>query len=409
MRYLFTLSWLSLLLPTFATADTYDLQYEVEVAPERGLALMEMQLTGKQLPSKLVLHIDPERHRNLESNDALEVDGDEAIWRPEGERAHLRYEFVVDGKRDNGRYDSLMTADWAILRSDKLVPPIAVTARKGLSSKAELDFDLPEGWSAAAPYEKDEDGTNLFRLIDPGRSLARPKGWLILGNFASRQDMIADTEVRIAAPSGQDARLQDTLAFVSWTLPALKAVFPDFPQRLLVVKARDPMWRGGLSGTRSLFMHADRPLVSGNRTSSMIHELVHIGTGIHGDDESDWIVEGIAEYYAVEILHRTGGISESRYRETLAELAEWGSEAPDLLVKRSSGPITARAVGIMDEIDAGIRAATDGQASLDDVATSLASERGEITLESFTALVREIAGRELGLLDRKALSNPTAR
>ncbi len=408
MRYLLTLGWLGLLLSTPVNAESYRLQYEVEVEPERGVALVEVQLSGGKLPSKLVFYIDPERHLALESKDPLEVDGDRATWRPEGKRAHLRYEFVVDGKRKNGRYDSRMTEDWAILRADKLVPPIAVTARKGLVSDAELDFDLPKGWSAAAPYDKDPDATNLFRLVDPGRSLARPKGWLILGNFASRQDMVDGTEVRIAAPSGQDARLQDTLAFVSWTLPSLQAVFPEFPRRLLVVMADDPMWRGGLSGTHSLFMHSDRPLISGNRTSSMIHELVHVGTGIHGDDESDWIVEGIAEYYAAEILHRTGGVSEQRFRETLAELARWGSEAPSLLVKRSSGATTARAVGVMSELDSGIRAATGGEASLDDVATALAERRGEISLATFSALVEEIAGRKLDILERSRLSSPGA-
>ncbi|WP_418259388.1 hypothetical protein [Haliea sp. E17] len=396
----------ALLLAPLARAATYDIQYEVEVDPERGVALVDIQLAGKQLPSRLRLHIDPERHRAFDSRDPFTVKSGEVTWRPEGKRAHLRYEFVVDGKRSNGRYDSMMTPDWAILRSDKLVPPISVTAKKGLTSRARLDFDLPDGWSAAAPYESDVKGTNRFHLTDPGRSLVRPKGWLILGDFTSRQDMIDGSEVRIAAPSGQDARLQDTLAFVSWTLPALQQVFPDFPQRLLIVMARDPMWRGGLSGTRSLFMHADRPLISGNRTSSMIHELVHVGTGIHGDAESDWIVEGIAEYYAAEILRRTGGISDTRYRQTLADLEAWGKKAPSLLVKRSSGPTTARAVGVMTELDAAIRRASKGRASLDNVATALASQRGEITLAKFTELVDAAAGRELGLLERSRLGSP---
>ncbi len=406
MRLLTTLALLTLLLPTTASADTYELQYEVEIDPDRGVALVEIQLSGKRLPSRLRLQIDPGRYGNFDSKDPLEVGDDEVTWRPEGKRAQLRYEFSIDGKRDNGRFDSLLTGSWAILRSDKLVPPIAVTAKKGLESEAVLDFDLPKGWSAAAPYPKDPDATNLFHLSDPGRSFVRPKGWLILGDFASRQDIIDGSEVRIAAPSGQDARLQDTLAFVSWTLPALKQVFPDFPEYLLVVMAGDPMWRGGLSGTHSLYMHVDRPLISGNRTSSMIHELVHVGTGIHGDRESDWIVEGIAEYYAVNVLYRTGAISEQRYQETLAELAKWGKKAPSLLVKRSSGPVTARAVGVMRQLDQAIREASGGEASLDTVATALAAQRGEITLAGFTELVNEAAGKDLRLLRRAALSGP---
>ena len=40
--------------------------------------------------------------------------------------------------------------------------------------------------------------------------------------------------------------LPDILAFLRWTLPALVDVFPNFPQRLLIVSAAKDMWRGGL-------------------------------------------------------------------------------------------------------------------------------------------------------------------
>ena len=43
--------------------------------------------------------------------------------------------------------------------------------------------------------------------------------------------------------------------------------------RLLIVSAGDPMWRGGLSGPSSMFLHSDRPLISENRTSTLLHEL----------------------------------------------------------------------------------------------------------------------------------------
>ena len=56
------------------------------------------------------------------------------------------------------------------------------------------------------------------------------------------------------------------LAFLRWNLPALVDIFPDFPERVLVVSAGDPMWRGGLSGPGSLYIHAERPLISGNGT-----------------------------------------------------------------------------------------------------------------------------------------------
>lgn len=329
------------------------------------------------------------RYSDLKSDQPLEVTTNRAVWRPQGTSSRLGYKFAIDNRKGTGSYDSLIVNDWAILRGDKLIPPISVTG--GGLSEAELQLRLPEGWSSELPYEK--VATHRYRLLDPGRKFKRPKGWIITGKIGSRQDTIAGIYTKVAAPLGQNIHRQDTLAFLSWNLPALTKVFPRFPDRLLVVRAGDPMWRGGLSGPRSLFMHADRPLISGNRTSSIIHELVHVATGISaGDDQSDWIVEGLAEFYAVEILRRSGGISQRRYDEAMDKLSRWGQRAPTLLVKRSSGPVTARAVGIMRQLDQEIRAATKGEACIDDIARKLAETRGKVTLKRLRSLTEEIIG-----------------
>ncbi len=398
-------SWLLALLicvsASQAAAAKFQVLYEVTVNPVNGLAHVVVKLEGKKLPSQVTFYFKPDRHQDMRSGQSMDVKEDgRVIWKPQAPESILSYDFVIDSKKDETSYDSRMTDHWALLRSDKLIPSMAVKASRKLKSEAELILNLPEGWSAAAPYEKLDDGDLIgYRLIDPGRRLMRPKGWLILGDIASRQDMIADTDVRIAAPREQNLRMQDTLAFLGWTLPALKQIFPDFPRRLLIVTAADPMWRGGLSGTRSLYMHTDRPLISGNRTSSLIHELVHVGTGIHGTDKSDWIVEGIAEFYAVEILHRTGAISDFRFQQTLDELASWGDDSKTLLTGDSSGPTTAKAAVIMAEIDREIRKHTRNKASLDDVATALASERGKVTVRGFRELTEQVAGKPLQALE----------
>jgi len=390
------LTLLFLLLPPGALADSYKLLYRAELDPESGTANVEVKLEGEELPRKLSLNLSSGRYSDLESDQPLEVSKDRALWRPEGSSASLNYKFAINNRKDSGSYDSRITKDWAILRSDKLIPSISATGRG--RSKAELQLVLPEGWSSELPYP--EIGEHRYRLRDPGRRFVRPKGWMIAGRIGSRQDIIAGIDTKVAAPLGQDVHRQDTLAFLNWNLPELKKVFPRFPKQLLIVSADDPMWRGGLSGTRSLFMHADRPLISGNRTSSTIHELVHVATGISsGDKQSDWIVEGLAEFYAVEILRRSGGISQRRYKETMDKLAEWGRETPTLLVKRSSGPITARAAGVMRQLDEEIREASGGAACIDDVARGLAEKRGEVTLEGFRKLAEEAAGRPVKALD----------
>ncbi|WP_444931169.1 hypothetical protein ACJJIF_05120 [Microbulbifer sp. SSSA002] len=386
---------LSLLLTLLSPAvRAYEILYTAEISPDSQLAQVEIALSGEDMPSKLVLNLSSGRYRDLQSSSPLEIEGDKANWRPEGKNPTLKYHFVINHQRSNGGFDSRITKDWAILRSDKLIAPVSATSRG--RSTAQLKLLLPDEWYAALPYPKTED--NLYQLSDPKRKFVRPKGWMIVGKIGSRQDLIAGTETRVAGPKDENLRRQDTLAFLNWNLPELKKIFPLFPDHLLIVTADDPMWRGGLSGTRSLYMHADRPLISGNRTSSMIHELVHVGTGIHGDDESDWIVEGLAEFYSLEILRRTGGISETRYQEAMDKLVNWGKKAPSLLVKRSSGPITARAAGVMQQLDREIREASNGKASIDDVARELARTRGEVTLKRFRLLSEKAAGRPVAAL-----------
>lgn len=403
LRLAFT--FLVLLLPLSALADTYNVLYQARLEPDSGFAQVEIRLSGDELPRKLSINLSSGRYSELHGSDqSLTQEGDRAIWRPEGHQATLSYRFRVNEKKGSGHYDSLMTKDWAVLRSDKLIPPMSVTAARHLHSRAELKLELPEGWSSALPY--DEVGKHRYKLIDPGRRFVRPKGWMMAGRIGSRQDIIAGVSTAVVAPLGENVHRQDTLAFLSYNLPALKKVFPKFPRRLLVVRAGDPMWRGGLSGTRSLFMHADRPLISGNRTSSVIHELVHVATGIHGDKQSDWIVEGIAEFYSLEILRRTGAISQRRYDEAMDALAKWGEEAPSLLRKRSSGPITARAVGVMREVDREIREASNDKASIDDVARALAEDRGEVTLDKFRHLAEQAAGGPIPALEIDRLNKP---
>jgi predicted metalloprotease with PDZ domain len=228
---------------------------------------------------------------------------------------------------------------------------------------------------------------------------------VLAGRLGERSQLISGTQTIVAAPEGERARRQDILAFLNWNLPHLKDVFPRFPRRLLVVTAGDPMWRGGLSGPASLFLHADRPLISENRTSTLLHELVHVAMGIRGDEESDWIAEGFAEYYSLEILRRSGGIGRNRYEAAIARPFGQSRESPSVFGRQSTGATTARAVIALREVDAEIRNVTGGRASLDDLAAALAQERGEVGLEQLQSHARKIAGRDLDSLRRERLSS----
>jgi predicted metalloprotease with PDZ domain len=151
-------------------------------------------------------------------------------------------------------------------------------------------------------------------------------------------------------------------------------------------------------------VHSHRPLVSENRTSTLLHELVHVAMGIRGDEESDWIVEGLAEFYSIETLRRSGGISKTRYDEAMRKVTQWGAKAPTLFAKDSSGAVTARAVVALHRADEEIRQATGGKSSLDDVARELAQRQGEVSLALLQSIAEKVAGRRVKALERDRLT-----
>jgi hypothetical protein len=394
---------IALALPSFASAADryYDAAFRIEIKPPRTTARVELKLTGERLPSRIEFHIDPKRHRAFASNDPVKSTEKVITWSPSGKEARIAYDFVVNNERTPKRYDSLVKVDWAVFRADKLVPRMAVTSRKKLKGRTTLEFALPAEWTAAAAYPQEGP---IFKVDDGERRLDRPAGWILVGKLGKRSEIIKGIQTIVAAPSGDSARRQDVLAFLNWNLPHLKDVFPQFPKRLLIVSAGDPMWRGGLSGPSSLFLHSDRPLISENRTSTLLHELVHVAMGIRGDTESDWIAEGLAEFYSLEILRRSGGIGRARYDEAIEHMAKWARESPSVFAHESSGANTARAVIAFREVDAEIRKLSDDRASLDDLADSLSRDRGEVSLELLQSEAQKIAGRELDSLQRQHLS-----
>jgi predicted metalloprotease with PDZ domain len=164
------------------------------------------------------------------------------------------------------------------------------------------------------------------------------------------------------------------------------------------------MWRGGLSGPDSLFLHADRPLISGNGTSTLLHELLHVAQSYRAARDEDWIVEGMAEYYTLEILRRSGTISKRRHQRGLEQLAEWSQESKKLEGRRASGARTARGVLVMQALDAELRQRSDGRRSLDDVARALAKNGEPVSLERLRKVSADLVDGPLESLSDERLA-----
>jgi len=349
--------------------------------------------------------IDPARYRAFKGTGQITREGNVVLWKPPAQDAYIEYGVSLESKRDSGRYDGIVTPTWALFRADDLVPVKRVDFQDGTQSAAKLRLNVPSGWSIETPYPRYKSGR--LDLDDPRGHFDRPVGWVLLGQIGARRDTIGRSRVTVAAPTGAGLRRMDILAFFRWTLPELQKIFPGFTQRLLVVGAGDPMWRGALSGPSSLFVHADRPLISENATSTFLHEVVHVAMNARSGPKSDWIVEGMAEYYSLEALRRSGTISNERFEESQKTLAAWAArDAGPLEAPVSTGATTARAVGVLRRVDAEIRARSAGRRSLDDVAAALASQSRAITLEIFRHAAEQAAGAPLESLSPAALQAP---
>ena len=389
----YLLLFLALLLPGIARAadpDTFGVLYTVWIKPETESAVVKIRLTHNQaMVDWLRLRAPPGRYSHFTGSGEVVVEGDQVTWTPPAEDAWLQYRVQLTSKRSNGRYDGMVTPRWALFRADDLVPPFHSSFQDFTQASAKLQFMLPEGWSVETRYPRYTSGR--FKVDDPRRRFDRPTGWLVMGDIGTRRDRIGDSRVAVSAPAGQGVRYLDILAFLRWTAPYVQEVFPEFPERLLLVSGGDPLWRGALSAPGSLYVHSDRPMISGNGTSTFIHELIHVSMRARSGPGADWIVEGLAEYYSLEVLRRSGAISESRYQKALRKLAEWGREAPRLDVERASGPVTARAVGVLLDTDRDIRRSSGGTRSLDDVARALAADEGPVTVQRFEELVAQMS------------------
>ncbi len=392
IQWAFTAILLSLMaLPVQAQEQIYELKYFVRVAPDEAIAEVRMELAQSgNLLREVRFRADPGRFSEFDGDGTITVEESSVTWIPPEDGGEIRWNAVLESTRSNGAYDGMVTPDWAVFRADDLVPPAYTRSLKGASSRARLALELPAGWSAVTPFEKLENGD--FLVVNPDRNFDRPTGWLALGELGVRRDTIADIRVTVAGPKDQGLRRQDILAFLNWTLPTLRDIFPGMSDRLLIVGANDPMWRGGLSGPSSLYIHADRPLISENGTSTLLHELVHVATSLRAKDGADWIVEGVAEYYALQILLRSGTISDSRYRKSFESLKSWAGEPDSLASERSTGKITAGAVVVLDRVDQKIRSGSGNRHSLDDVVRIMAEE-GTVSSARFFEIGVDMAGK----------------
>ena len=397
-----TLLLLLFFLPALAAArPEYQLDYHVTFLPREGVA--EVVIRTEPRDGRLTradFRMDPARYTDVKGDGAVTHDDGRTLWVPPREGGSFSYRYRIDHRRGNDGYDARITDDYAILRGDDLFPPAITRTTRGADSRARLRFSLPEGWNGADCQYRLNRAKDAYVIVNPERRFDRPTGWIIAGDLGVRREDMDRMHVSVAAPRGQDYPRLEILGYINAVSSDLEQL-GTLPSKLLIVGADDPMWRGGLSAPRSLWMHADRPLISENGTSALLHELFHVVTGIRGDEGEDWIAEGLAEYYSVVLLHRAGLVSDSRRDQTLEWMRHHGRKVKSLRSERASGPRTARAVALFAELDQELRAA--GEHSLDEVVRRLHGLQRKVDTDDLRDVATALLERNPRALGRSVL------
>lgn len=382
-----------------AKQRSYAVDYTVRFHPAEKQAEVVMVLdNGDGRATRFDFVMPADRYTAIAGDGTIKREGDRLLWTPPENGGELRWRYNIDKRRRDGGYDARITDDWTILRGDHLFPSARVRMTPNTDSDTRLSFELPPGWTNVdTPWKLAKDGKS-FVVVNADTRFDRPTGWIIAGDVGTRREQYENVEVSVGAPKGDDMPRQQILAMIGWTLPEMQSIFGELPSKLLIVGAGDEMWRGGLSGPRSLYMHSARPLISENGTSTLLHELTHVITRIGGRSGHKYISEGVAEFYSIELLHRTGGTTDARYQRTRDMLKRWSRGVKRLIVPRAHGPVTARAVLLFMDLDKEIREATNGEKSFDDV-TRLLMEKRRVDTDDLLAAVHEVLGRDSVTLD----------
>ncbi|MCU1770396.1 hypothetical protein [Pseudomonas sp. 13B_3.2_Bac1] len=395
---------LALSAPVWA-AKKVDLDYHVRLLPQSDQAEVRLTLAKGDAVRSLDFDLgDGSHYSDFKADGQWQLTpGKEArgLWRPSGDKASLTYRVSISHGRKSGSFDTRLTPNWALLRGDDLVPPARLDQQDGVELVSRLQFELPNGWQSVETAWP-RIGKNKFRIDNPSRLFDRPTGWMLAGHLGSRRTRLGETEVTVTSPQGQGMRRMDVLTLLTFIWPQVQAVYPRHPSKLLIVGANDPMWRGSLGAHESIYLNAHLPLVSESGSSALVRELAQVFGRINDEHRSDWISEGFAEYYAIELVRRAGGMSDERYQALQAKLNRDSQKVTTLRGEQISPAQIAKAVVVLQELDREIRLKTRNKRSLDDVLRG-AMHLGTVDTKAFVQLAEGVLGESSKVLDSALL------
>jgi len=382
------------------------LRFELDIASGKSLAAARIVVRqGNGSLREIVL--DKSHVQSISGDGQITVDNEAVRWSPPADGGTLRYRVTLSHRREGRNVtgnDAWIGDRFALFRGEDAFPIRSWRRAKDSTIKGSLTVGLPKKWSLITPYLP--DGLGRLPIHNPGRRLARPIGWMTAGDLGTRRDFIGNLEITVSAPRGLRMERIAMLGLLRWTIPQLVPAItgPLRPRYINIVAAGDPMWLGALSAPNSIFVHADRPLISENGTSTIVHEIVHILLmDLETPRDQDWIDEGLAEFLSLRALKDSGTISTARYDAAIAGFRRRGSTVKSLRTRAANGAVTARAVTIFHDLNQELQLASKGTQSVATVVHGLLRSNKPADPETLRAAAQAIIGKPAGSLAPAAL------
>ncbi|MBC3257181.1 hypothetical protein HU733_16900 [Pseudomonas paralactis] len=383
-------------------AKKVDLDYHVKLLPQSEQAEVRVSLVQGSAVRSLDFDLGRSGdYSDFKADGQWQVTGSRGVWQPSADKASLTYRVRLTHARKPGTYDTRVTPNWALLRGEDLVPAARLDQQDGIELVSRLMFELPAGWKSVETAWP-RIGKNKFRIDNVSRLFDRPTGWMLAGNLGSRRLRLGETDVTVASPKGQGMRRMDVLTLLTFVWPQVDAAFPRHPAKLLIVGASDPMRRGAYSLRDSIYLNSRTPLVGENGSSPLLREVVQAIGRFNDHDSSDWISEGLGEYYAIELVRRAGGLTDERYAAIQARLAKESKAVTSLRGEQIGSAGVARAVLVLQDLDREIRVKTHNKRSLDDLAQAV-MRVNSVNTKEFVQLAESVIGESSVVLDSKLL------
>ncbi|GAB3677959.1 CARDB domain-containing protein [Halopiger thermotolerans] len=273
-------------------------------------------------------------------------------------------------------YSFVETGDWGIVGvpgafSYRYTGPIALEETVRVDGPGATGGDIAV-FGPVTEYERAVDGgSGTIRLVVPDAADLEEPPAAVLDELEAARDRLdvgatSDEVFVVAAPTGVD-----------WEPEGLQY------------------------GRADAWVAADAELSAPG--SAWLHEYVHVRQGykrssVGTTPETDWLVEGQADYRAATLALERGLIDFAEFREFLAD-GERSPYATDVLAEPGSwsDERTPYAKGrlVYGELDRRLRLATDGDRTLEDVFRRLNARTEPVTEEALLAALEDAGGEDV--------------